>query len=133
MLFPILVKQYTCSYVVVMQKEQYETCVLRAVLSMQILLSDATKQHTCTSHPSIHIYTYLHTQSRLQELCVCISYCMLTTIVYNMFFHQMRYKRRDYSIQVSLKGKDISKANTKVSTYIHVYRHCVISLVCKNL
>lgn len=32
----------------------------------------------------------------------------------------MRYKRRDYSIQVSLKGKDISKANTKVSTHIAI-------------
>ena len=46
---------------------------------------------------------------------------MLLAIVYNMFFHQMRYKRRDYSIQVSLKGKDISKANTKVSTYMYMY------------
>ena len=27
---------------------------------------------------------------------------------------QLRYKKRDYSIQVTLKGKDISKANSKV-------------------
>ena len=27
---------------------------------------------------------------------------------------QLRYKKRDYSIQITLKGKDISKANSKV-------------------
>lgn len=54
----------SCVVVVLVQKGQYETCVARAVqIHVHVLLLEATKQRACTSHPSIHIYTYLHTQS----------------------------------------------------------------------
>ena len=55
-------------------------------------------------------YVWVHVR-----VCVCVN--MYIHVCIHVIISQMRYKRRDYSIQVSLKEKDIIKANTKVSVF----------------